>query len=103
MRLAPTLACQQAHMWKGDVRGLHMGLAELGIGRSSGSSIRTRFRLGDYQVGPKVGLGVFVAFLACFYGERGPWTCVLAPNWRKLCYFGSMRCHSHVGACVNLS
>jgi hypothetical protein len=77
-----------------------MGSAKLGIVRSPSSSVRTSFRPGDFQVGPKFGLGVFAAFLARFRGEVGPWTHILAPHWSKLCFFGSMRCHGHVGACV---
>jgi hypothetical protein len=76
------------------------GSAELGMGRSPGSSVHKSFRLGDCQVGPKVGLGLFAVFLAHFYGEVGPWICVLALDWSKVCLFGSMRCHRHVGACV---
>jgi hypothetical protein len=50
-----------------------MGSAKLGIDQSPSSSARTGFHPGDCQVGPKVGLGVFAAFLARFCGELGPW------------------------------
>jgi hypothetical protein len=30
----------------------------------------------------------------------GPWICVLAPDWSRVCFFGSIRCHGHVGSCV---
>jgi hypothetical protein len=51
-------------------------------------------------VGPKVGMGVFAVFLACYLVVVGPWIRVLAPDWSEVCFFGSMRCHRHVGACV---
>jgi hypothetical protein len=89
---------RQADSCKGGARGLQMGSAELGIGRRLGSSVRAGFRPGDCQVGPKVGLGVFAAFLARFCGEVGPWIRVL--DWSKVCFFGSMRCHGHMASCV---
>jgi hypothetical protein len=77
-----------------------MGSAKLGIDQSPSSSARTGFHPGDCQVGPKVGLGVFAAFLARFCGELGPWIRLLAPDWLMGCFFGSMSCHGHVGAGV---
>jgi hypothetical protein len=45
-------------------------------------------------------MGVFLVFLACYLVVVGPWIHVLAPDWLRVCLFGSMRCHGHVGACV---
>jgi hypothetical protein len=52
------------------------------------------------KVGLKVGMVVLAVFLAYFRGEVGPWIRVLAPDWLKVCFHGSMRCHGHMGSCV---
>jgi hypothetical protein len=101
MHLASPLAChdkrtrgraaQEASRW---VR------PNWGIGRPRGSSVRISFRLGDCQVVPKVGMGVFAVFLSCYLVVVGPWIRMLAPDWSRVCFFGLMRCHGHVGACV---
>jgi hypothetical protein len=67
-----------------------------GVSRSRVGSDLTAFHLGDYQVGPKVGMGVFVVFLSCFRGEVGPWIRVLALDWSNVCFLGSIRCHGHM-------
>jgi hypothetical protein len=77
-----------------------MGSAELGIGRPPSSSVRVGFRPSDCQVGPKVDMGLFAVFLARYIMVVVSWIRVLTPNWSRVCLFGSMRCHEHVGACV---
>jgi hypothetical protein len=47
-----------------------------------------------------VDMRVFALFLARYLVVVGPWIRVLAPDWSRVCFFGSMRCHGHVGACV---
>jgi hypothetical protein len=43
-----------------------MGSAELGDRPIPDSSVRAGFRRSDCQVGPKVDMGVFAVFLACY-------------------------------------
>jgi hypothetical protein len=76
-----------------------VGSADLGIGRSRGGPNRISFRPSDCQVSPKVGMGVFVLFLSRYLMVVGPWIRVLSPDWSRV-YFGSVRCHGHVGVCV---
>jgi hypothetical protein len=45
------------------------------------------------QVGPKVGMRVLAVFLASYLVVVGPWIRVLAPDWSRVCFFGSMMCH----------
>jgi hypothetical protein len=71
-----------------------------GIDWSWGGPDRTGFRPGDCQVGSKVGMGVFALFLARYLVVVGPWIRVLALDWSRVCFFRSVRCHGHVGACV---
>jgi hypothetical protein len=52
------------------------------------------------QVGPKVGMRVLTVFLASYLVVVGPWIRVLAPDWSRVCFFGSMMCHVHVDSCV---
>jgi hypothetical protein len=77
-----------------------VGLAGLGIGRSWGGTDHAGFHPGDCQVGPKVGMGVFALFRSRYLMGVGPWIRMLAPDWSRVCFFGSVRCHGHVGACV---
>jgi hypothetical protein len=77
-----------------------VGLADLWGRPIQSGPDRAGFRPTDCQVGPKVGTGVFALFLACYLVVVGPWICVLASDWSRVCLFGSVRCHGHVGACV---
>jgi hypothetical protein len=91
---------RQADTWKGDTRGHKVGSADLGVGRSWGGPDRVGFHPGEYQVGPKVGMGVFTVSLASYLVAVGPWIHVLAPDWSRVCFFVSMPYHGHMGACV---
>jgi hypothetical protein len=84
-------------MWKGGVRDLKM---ELGDRLTPGQLCSHRFSSSDCQVGPKAGMGVFAVFLSSYLVVVGPWIRVFAPDWSRVCFFGLMRCHGHVGACV---
>jgi hypothetical protein len=77
-----------------------VGSADLGIGRSRGGPDRAGFCPGECQVGPKVGMGVFALFLSSYLMVVGPWIRVLALDWSRVCFFGLVRCHGHVGACI---
>jgi hypothetical protein len=77
-----------------------VGSVDLGIDRSQGGPDHAGFRPGDCQVGPKVGMGVSTLFLSRYLMVVGPSILVLAPDWSRVCFFGLVRCHGHVGACV---
>jgi hypothetical protein len=70
------------------------------VGRSRGGPNHVGFHPGDCHVGPKVGMGVFTVFLASYLMVVGSWIFVLAFDWSRVCFFGSMRCHGHVDSCV---
>jgi hypothetical protein len=71
-----------------------------GVGRSRGGPHRAGFRPGDCHVGPKVGMGLFAVFLDRYLMVAGHWIHVLALDWSRVCFFGSLRCHGHMSACV---
>jgi hypothetical protein len=76
------------------------GQPTCGVGRSLGSSFRAVFRPGDCQVGPRRVWGVLAVFLASYLLVVGPWIRVLALDWSRVCFFGSMMCHGHMDSCV---
>jgi hypothetical protein len=43
---------------------------------------------------------VLAVFLTRYLVVVGPWIRVLAPDWSRVCFFGSMMCHGHVDSCV---
>jgi hypothetical protein len=89
-------------MWKGGTRGLRVGSADLGISRSQRGPDSIGFRPGDCQVGLKVAMGVFALFLSFYLVVVGLWIRELAPDWSRVCFFGPVRSHGHVGACVTV-
>jgi hypothetical protein len=70
------------------------------VGPISGWLLSCRISSSDCQVGPTVGMGVDAVFLASYLVVVGPWICVLAPDWSRVCLFGLMMCHGHMGSCV---
>jgi hypothetical protein len=101
MHLSPPLARHD----KLNVEGRHERPQD-GFVRTGGSAdpraalFASVSRPGDCQVGPKVGMGVFAVFLTRYLVFVEPWIHVLSPDWSRVCFFGSMRCHGHVDACV---
>jgi hypothetical protein len=88
--------------WEDDMWKMEGEPPQGGVSRSPGGSFRAAFHQGDCQVGPNVGMGVFVVFVAHLHGEVGPWIRILVHDWSKVCFLGSMRCHGHVDSCVTV-
>jgi hypothetical protein len=79
--------------------GMHLGSTEE---TTRGRWVRTALRWGQRILGRLRSCRLSSGWL--LGGSQGrevaPWIRVLAFDWSKVCFLGSMRCHGHVGACV---